>query len=240
MKQSETIKTLSESLVKAQSEFVTLPKNVQGYGYKYTDLDTVVMSIKPILAKYNLAFLQGLTMLENGKIGITTRVFNSIGEYIEDTVALPDVELAKGNSAQKVGAAITYMKRYALCAMLGISNDEDTDATTTQQPKVAPQQARNIPPKPIQPKAPAKPKLEQPIYPYGGSDTPEEKKEINRILTLTYNDGSKIFNSKDFETVAELRRKMTAKEVIEWLYTETDKRNSAKADLAEGQEEILF
>ena len=133
MRQSEHIEKLSAALVKAQAEFVTLPKNKQGYGYKYTDLDTVITYIRPILAKNGLGFLQILTHGESGRTGIVTRIFSCDGEYIEDVVPLPDVAMAKTNAAQNMGAAITYMRRYALCSMLGISSDEDTDAASVPQ-----------------------------------------------------------------------------------------------------------
>ena len=132
MKQSETIKSLLEGLVKAQAEFPTLPKDKSGYGYKYTDLDTVISTVKPILAKFNIGFMQMLSTLEGNVKAITTRVFNSAGEWIEDTTPLPDVAMAKTNAAQNLGAAITYMKRYTLCAMLGISSDEDVDGNAQQ------------------------------------------------------------------------------------------------------------
>lgn len=127
MKQSESITKLLESFCKAQGEFPTLPKDKNGYNYKYTDLDTVISTVRPILAKYNIGFMQSLTTLENGSPAITTRLFNNAGEWIEDTTPLPNVSLSKGNAAQNTGAAITYMKRYTLCAMLGISSDEDPD-----------------------------------------------------------------------------------------------------------------
>lgn len=140
MRQSDSVKSLLESLAKAQSEFVTLPKDKNGYGYKYTDIDTVINYVRPILSKYGLGFMQSLSSLSSTAKeipAITTRVFHSSGEWIEDTTVLPDVTLAKTNNAQNMGASITYMRRYFLCAMLGITSDEDTDAVvdTDKKPK---------------------------------------------------------------------------------------------------------
>ena len=55
------------------------------------------------------------------------------GEYIQATYQMP---IAKVNDPQAVGSAITYARRYALGAILGLAIDEDDDANATiQQPK---------------------------------------------------------------------------------------------------------
>ena len=77
MKQSESITKLLENFTKAQAEFPTLPKDKNGYNYRYTDLDTVISTVRPILAKYNIGFMQALTTLESGKWAISTRIFNT-------------------------------------------------------------------------------------------------------------------------------------------------------------------
>ena len=209
MKQSEKITTLLESMVKAQKEFVTLPKDKSGYGYKYTDLDTVITTVRPILAKNNLGFMQSLTMTEDNRPGITTRLFNTVGEWIEDTIALPDIAMAKTNAAQNMGAAITYMKRYALSAILGISSDEDTDAATPQVPH---QEQRQAPKQ--QPKAPGL---------AGGPDTKEEHETIKALLGTTYPDKRPMF-AEEKKKVEGWRKERTAAQVIEYLTAEQDKR----------------
>ena len=231
MKQSEKITTLLESMVKAQKEFVTLPKDKSGYGYKYTDLDTVITTVRPILAKNNLGFMQSLTMTEDNRPGITTRLFNTAGEWIEDTIALPDVAMAKTNAAQNMGAAITYMKRYALSAILGISSDEDTDAATPQVPR---QEQRQAPKQ--QTKGPAL---------AGGPDTQEEHETIKELLNTTYPDKSPMF-AEEKKKVEGWRKERTAGQVIEYLRAEQDKRmaeyfENAKAthDEAMGKREAM-
>ena len=200
MKQSESIKSLLEGLVKAQAEFTTLPKDKSGYGYKYTDLDTVISTVKPILAKYNIGFMQMLSTLEGNVKAITTRVFNSAGEWIEDTTPLPDVAMAKTNAAQNLGAAITYMKRYTLCAMLGISSDEDVDGNAQQNaPQARPQQAP-------QNKGPA-----------GGPDTPEQKSLINTLLATKDANGKFVFSADEKKQVGRWRMERTAVQVIDYL-----------------------
>lgn len=219
MKQSESVKGLLESLVKAQAEFTTLPKDKAGYGYKYTDLDTVITTVRPVLVRYNLGFAQSLTTMESGKNAITTRVFSAGGEYLEDTIALPDIQVGKTNAAQNMGAAITYMKRYALCAILGISSDEDTDAVI-QENKPA-QQTKA----PVQKKAP----VQQKTGPMGGPDTPEQKKNIEYLLGSVDNEGVRVFNAEDIKKIGPMRMEKTADEVIAWLREELKKRIAVKA-----------
>ena len=92
MKQTESIKALLESMVKAQAEFTTLPKDKAGYNYNYTDLDTVISYIRPIMAKHSLAFMQTLTTLEGNAPAITTRIYHTTGEWIEDTTSLYNID----------------------------------------------------------------------------------------------------------------------------------------------------
>ena len=216
MKQTESIKALLESMAKAQAEFTTLPKDKAGYGYNYTDLDTVISYIRPIMAKHNLAFMQTLTTLEGNAPAITTRIFHTSGEWIEDTTPLPPVTLAKGNAAQNLGAAITYMKRYTLCAMLGISSDEDADGKADPAPGGTRGNDRNVPAQ--------KPKNEGPKL-AGGPDTEEEHEQIKALLKTKYPDGTPMFE-EEAKKVTSWRKERTASQVIEYLKSEEEKHNA--------------
>ncbi len=223
MRQSESINTLLKSLTMAQSQYPTLPKDKKGYGYNYTDLDTVITTIKPIFEKNKLGFIQSLTTLENGKNGITTRIFSVEGEWIEDTIALPDVAMAKTNAAQNLGASITYMRRYALCSMLGISSDEDVDATTTTET-----QSKQTPSKQTQSQTPQK--KNTPIKIKGGPDTPDQTKIINELLKTEIN-GIKVFSPEEIKQVASWRLEYTADEVIATLSEEVAKRTAIQPEV---------
>jgi hypothetical protein len=48
--------------------------------------------------------------------------------------------LGKANNAQNIGASISYIRRYALCAILGCSSDEDTDGMIGSQMEQAQKQ----------------------------------------------------------------------------------------------------
>ncbi len=232
MKQSESITKLLGAFTKAQAEFTTLPKDKQGYGYKYTDLDTVISAVRPILAKHGLGFMQTLTNLEGGKSAITTRLFSSEGEYLEDTIGLPDVAMAKTNSAQNLGASITYMKRYALCAMLGISSDEDTDAVVENK-KTDTVANTKSPVKPFASKAANTQKVVQKNNTSalkGGDDTPEQHKEIENLLGAETEDGRAIFSVEEIAKIPSWRKQRTADEVINYLKGELKKRWTEKQE----------
>ena len=135
----------AKDFINAQAEIGTLPKDKQGYGYKYTDFDTVIKTVKPILKKNRLGFCQLLYTTEGGKSGITTILFHESGECVQAWFELPSVVVGKANNAQNVGASISYIKRYALCSILGCSSDEDTDGTVGEQNTRPQMQSRPVP-----------------------------------------------------------------------------------------------
>lgn len=170
MKQSENINELLAALVEVQSELPTMPKDSQAYGYKYANLDTITQAIKPILHKHGVAYLQSVGVGESG-LTLTTRVFNKSGQWIEDTALLPVIANTKNNAAQTLGMSITYMKRYSLCAMLGITSDEDTDANVPAQQK------------PLTPEAMGMKKASQVKSRFSGQETAEMKKWADGTFT---------------------------------------------------------
>jgi hypothetical protein len=212
MTQSENITELLQSLAKAQSEFPTMPKDSKGYGYKYTAFDTIVTLIKPILSKYGLGYLQPITFTEDGHTAITTRIFDSKGNYIEDTALLPSVSLAKGNEAQNLGAAITYMRRYTLSSMLGISCDEDVDGSINA--------TQNTPDKKQEENH------QQSPAPKKGNYTKEEADTCGSLLNCTYPDGTPVFSGEDRLQYKRMLMKSGA-DTVKAIASEKDKRCAA-------------
>ena len=200
MLQSENINDLMSALVSAQAEFPTMPKNKEGYNYKYTDLDTIVQTIKPIMKKNNLAFMQSVGGLES--VTITTRIFHSSGQYIEDTVSLPSIQSNKMNNAQVLGAVITYMRRYTLCALLGITGDEDVDVAIPKK------EEKRVP---LQKASPA------PFAPKGGETTQTEKDRLNALCHAKYANGQNVFSVDEINTYLSYRKDKTAVELIQFI-----------------------
>lgn len=130
MQKSDEINELASALAKAQTELENVSKNKKNdfSGWKYADLPAILESIKPVLSSNGLSFSQ-LVGSVGQQMEITTILMHSSGQYLSSSVAF-DVEPKKGNSmAQAAGATLTYFRRYSLTALVGISADDDTDAS---------------------------------------------------------------------------------------------------------------
>lgn len=128
MNKSNSIGKISLALSKAQAEMPEVKKNAQNpfLKNKYADLGAVIETSRPILAKYELAVTQ-FPVSEGDKIGVTTLLTHSSGEWLEETILISATD-AKGLSfAQSAGVVISYLRRYAWASVLGMYADEDTD-----------------------------------------------------------------------------------------------------------------
>lgn len=136
------MKNLFKSLAAFQQECPTIHKGTSGYGYSYADLPTIFEVINPLLAKHGLGFTQLIEGTE-----LKTILFHvESGETMETITTVPQGVNLKGmNEFQVAGSSITYFRRYALSAMLGIVTDKDTDAQGEQTKKQAPQPAPKKP-----------------------------------------------------------------------------------------------
>ena len=123
------MKNLFKALANFQQEVPVIHKATQGYGYSYSDLTAIFKVINPLLKKHGLGFTQ---LVGNG--AIKTIVFHvESGEQIETTTTIPQGVSLKGmNDFQVLGSAITYIRRYAISAMLGLITDKDLDACGEQ------------------------------------------------------------------------------------------------------------
>ncbi len=134
MENSAEVNELFKALVKAQSEFSVIPKGADNpfFKSKYAALPDVVQAATPILARNGLAISQLVTNVD-GKDALTTVLLHESGQYLSSTAPLHLVK----NDPQAHGSAITYMRRYAFMAILGLVADEDDDgnaASFSSQP----------------------------------------------------------------------------------------------------------
>ena len=149
MQTSQETTNLFAALIDASPEIQSIGKSKQAYGYRYATLDSLIDMLRSVLPKHGIGWVQMPTR-HGGVSALTTRVFHRSGEWIEDTIEMTDTELqGKANDTQKVGASITYFRRYALSAIFGVAADEDVDGNVVnvmQAPKQQPKQ-----PEPKQP-----------------------------------------------------------------------------------------
>jgi hypothetical protein len=90
---------------------------------KYADLADIVAVVLPALAKQGLAWITLPTVTEDGFF-LEYELRHEAGESVKGRWPLPDPSKA---TAQQLGSAVTYAKRYALSAVTGIAPDEDDD-----------------------------------------------------------------------------------------------------------------
>ena len=147
MKKSESIVELAKALAKFQSEVKQPLKDANNpfFKSKYVPLENVVEAITTTAGPLGLSFTQWATTTENGTPGVSTLVMHDSGEWIE----YPPI-YAKPQKAdpQGIGSVITYLKRYALSAVFGITSDSDDDGNAASAPPSGPrQQQQPTPPK---------------------------------------------------------------------------------------------
>lgn len=130
--------TLLKAILAVQGEVSTLFKDkvakVQSqkgnYEYRYIGLDTIVETVGPILNKNGLVWLTFPGVSSDGKPLLHYALAHApTGEDRGGTMLLPVV--AQG--PQALGSALTYARRYSLCAVLNLVADEDDDAKAAQQ-----------------------------------------------------------------------------------------------------------
>lgn len=133
--QSREVGKLAEALAKAQGELKPLTAgktaNIGSYSYKYADLADVLDCARAALSKNGLAVVQ--TFEVGVPIVLNTALLHTSGEWIRSSLPLTTPPTAK---PQEVGSAMTYMRRYALAAMVGLAAEEDDDGATAQKAQV--------------------------------------------------------------------------------------------------------
>lgn len=155
MKKSDSIGNLATALAMAQGELKPANKDATNpfLKNKFADLGSVIEAVRPVLAKYGLSFVQ-IPVNADDAIGVETILIHSSGEWLGDAVYLPLDEEKGISRSQVAGKVITYLRRYALSAVLGVYADEDTDGNATgrmnqQAPRPVVKPTPPVQPKPI-------------------------------------------------------------------------------------------
>jgi hypothetical protein len=126
--QSETIGALAAALSKAQADITGALKDSSNpfFKSKYADLASCWDACRKQLAANNLAVIQTIYVhWESGQTMLATTLAHSSGEWIRSDLPV----LSKDLSPQGQGSGITYARRYALAAIVGLAQvDDDAEA----------------------------------------------------------------------------------------------------------------
>lgn len=121
---------LNKSLIKALSETKDIHADSTNpfHRNKYASLSAHLEVLKPIFAKHNLGILQMpvSNAFENTSVGVRTIILHANGASIETSCYVP---VTAETTGQQAGALITYLRRYALASVAGVSTD-DCDGET--------------------------------------------------------------------------------------------------------------
>lgn len=108
---------------KLEKEVKVATKSGSGYKFKYADLAGCMKAAAPGLKENGLSVVQ---LVSSGKL--ITLLLHESGQWIKSVVALPQ----QSTDYQAFGSALTYLKRYTYCAILGIVADADDDGNYAQ------------------------------------------------------------------------------------------------------------
>jgi len=126
MNKSESITELNKALANFHKEVKQPMKDANNpfFKSKYVPLENVVEAIDDVAPKHGLTYSQYPVTTENGLVGISTVLLHESGEFIEFP---PATTKPDKNTPQGVGSALTYMRRYSLSTVFGITSDQDDD-----------------------------------------------------------------------------------------------------------------
>lgn len=128
MNKSDSIKNLAKALIVFHAKVGKVGKDSTNpfFKSKYASLSNILEAINEPLIESGLSFSQ----LPSGENGLTTILMHSeSGEFIESDYTMKPVK----DDPQGKGSAITYQRRYALAAILGLNIDEDDDGNAASQ-----------------------------------------------------------------------------------------------------------
>jgi hypothetical protein len=89
----------------------------------YTTLDEIIAKTKPALAKHGLMLIQSLAGPE-----VITQLLHVSGQFIASKVGFIPMQGNNTNALQNAGGGLTYLKRYAISALLNLNSEDDDDA----------------------------------------------------------------------------------------------------------------
>src|SRR5947209_5012636 len=134
---SESIGTIAGALAKAQAELSNPEKSLTATirspfpreddrTFRYASLASGLDIVRKALGKHEIATVQTTAIDEAGLIRLTTVLAHSSGEWVSSD--WPVCPVSETSAPHRMGAALTYARRYALFTLVGIAGEDDLDA----------------------------------------------------------------------------------------------------------------
>jgi hypothetical protein len=135
---SESVAALASALAKAQAELVNPEKSLTATihtgrpgdrerSFRYAPLSSGLDIVRKTLGQHEIATLQTTAIDQTaGMVNLTTTLAHASGEWIASD--WPVCPIAETANPQRMGAALTYARRYALFTLVGIAGEDDLDA----------------------------------------------------------------------------------------------------------------
>jgi hypothetical protein len=141
---SPSIGSLAAALAKAQSELINPEKSLaatirsEGAGgaeqtFRYAPLSSGLDIVRKTLGQHEIATVQTTSIDQGaGVVSLTTVLAHSSGEWIASD--WPVCAISDTATPHRMGAALTYARRYALFTLVGIAGEDDLDAPDLTTP----------------------------------------------------------------------------------------------------------
>ena len=134
---SENVAAIATALAKAQTELSNPEKAMIGtiyntrtnsqQNFRYASLSSGLDIIRKVLGSQQIAIAQTTDIdRTSGTVNLTTLLVHTSGEWISSD--WPVCQLSETSAPRRMGAALTYARRYALFTMVGIAGEDDLDA----------------------------------------------------------------------------------------------------------------
>jgi hypothetical protein len=150
---SETIGTIAAALAKAQAQLVNPEKSLVGTirsdqpsgserSFRYAPLSSGLDIVRKTLSQHEIATVQTTSIDESvGIVRLSTVLAHASGEWIASD--WPVCAISETATPHRMGAALTYARRYALFTLVGIAGEDDLDAPDLLSPAVPETKADN-------------------------------------------------------------------------------------------------
>ena len=153
MQCSENVAEIAQALAQAQIELANPEKEALGriiepngrdVSFRYASLASGLEIVRKTLGGHKIAVIQTTDVDRAlGLVNLTTKLMHASGQWLSSE--WPVCRLADTAAPRRMGAALTYARRYALFAMVGIAGEDDLDAPEFQGSPAEPLPSLGLP-----------------------------------------------------------------------------------------------